>query len=64
MSKLYRIDRTHVLYVKANTPEEAMEAVEDEMTVYEEYADSEPVEVDHIDTGIGFRILPDEEDEE
>lgn len=62
MSKLYRIDRIHTLYVKANTPEEAKDAVDDEETVYEEYEDSEPVEVDHIDTGIGIRLVPDEEE--
>ena len=63
MSKLYRIDRIHTLYVQANSPEEAIDAVEDEATVYEEYTDSDPVEVDHIDTGIGFRIVPDEEED-
>ena len=30
---------------------------------HEEYTDSDPVEVDHIDTGIGFRIVPDEEED-
>lgn len=64
MSKLYKIERHHVLYVRADSAEEAAELAEEDLAVYEEYTDGEPEEVDHVNTGMGYVLVPDEEDEE
>lgn len=64
MSKLYKIERRHVLYVRADSAEEAKELAEDDMTAFEEYTDSEPEEVDHVDIGLGFSLVPDDEEAE
>lgn len=64
MSKLYKIERRHVLYVRADSAEEAKELAEDGMTAYEEYTDSEPGEVDHVDIGLGYVLVPDDEEAE
>lgn len=63
MSKLYKIERRHVLYVRADSAEEAAELVDEDLADYEEYTDSEPEEVDHVDTGLGFVLVPDDEEE-
>lgn len=63
MSKLYKIERRHVLYVRADSAEEAAELVDEDLAIYEEYTDSEPEEVDHVDTGLGFVLVPDDEEE-
>lgn len=64
MSKLYKIERRHVLYVRADSAEEAKELAEDDMAAYEEYTDSEPEEVGHVDTGLGLVLVPDDEEDE
>lgn len=64
MSKLYKIERHHVLYVRADSAEEAAELAEEDLAAYEEYTDSEPEEVDHVDTGLGLVLVPDEEEVE
>lgn len=64
MSKLYKIERHHVLYVRADSAEEAAELAEEDMAAYEEYTDSEPEEVGHVDTGLGFALVPDDDDDE
>lgn len=61
MSKLYRIERHMTLYVEADSIEEAKEAAEEDYTVFTEYKDNEPEEVDSVDTGLGFTILPRDE---
>ena len=62
MSKLYRIERRQVLYVRADDAEEAKELADADLTVYEEYEDGEPEEVDHVDTGLGYILFPDDEE--
>jgi hypothetical protein len=62
MSKLYRIERHMTLYVEADSIEEAKEAAEEDYTVYTEYEDDEPEEVDSVSTGLGFTILPRDEE--
>lgn len=64
MSKLYKIERRHVMYVRADSAEEAAELAEEDLVTYAEYEDSEPEEVDHVDTGLGFVLVPDDDDEE
>ena len=63
-SKLYCIERTMKLYVKADNAEEAKECADYDETVYEEYTDSDPVEVPYVDTGIGIRLWPDDSEED
>lgn len=61
--KIYCVVRTTKLYVEANSVEEAKDCAEYDDTFYEEYTDSDPVEVPYVDTGLGFKYWPEEDEE-